>query len=85
MRTKKVGPAGRFGPRYGYKIRKLVKEIEEKMRDDHECPFCGSKKVRRISTSIWECKKCGKKFAGGAYLPQTITGREVRKMLEVSS
>lgn len=70
-RTKKVGPAGRFGPRYGLKIRARVAEIERKQRQKHICPRCGKKGVKRISTAIWECSKCGLKFAGGCYIPQT--------------
>ena len=47
--TKKVGPAGRFGVRYGLGIRKRVNEIEVKQRQKHICPFCRSKAVRRVA------------------------------------
>ena len=80
-RTKKVGPAGRFGPRYGLKIRNLVKKIEEVQKAKHVCPVCGSKAVKRISTGIWKCMKCGAVFAGGAYVPRTIVKREVDRII----
>ncbi len=80
-RTKKVGPAGRFGPRYGLKIRNLVKKIEEVQKARHVCPVCGSKAVKRISTGIWKCTKCGAVFAGGAYVPRTIVKREVDRII----
>ena len=67
--TKKVGPAGRFGVRYGLGIRKRVNEIEVKQRQKHICPFCRSKAVRRVAYGIYQCKKCGKKFTGLAYYP----------------
>ena len=34
-----------------------------------------------MSTSIWQCGKCGLKFAGGAYTPRTEAGQNVEKML----
>lgn len=81
-RTKKVKSAGRFGQRYGVKIRHRIKEIEEKQRGWHTCPRCGRKRVKRESTGIYVCKKCNAKFAGGAYFPHTITGREVEKSIK---
>ncbi len=69
MRTKKVGSAGRFGARYGKKVREIVAAIEKLQRKRHICPRCKMPYVKRLSTGIWFCKKCGAKFAGGAYLP----------------
>lgn len=66
-RTKKVGTAGRFGTRYGAKLRKKVSEIEEKQRKKYECPKCHSVQVKRASAGIWHCRKCDYKFAGRAY------------------
>ena len=77
-RTKKVGVTGRFGARYGSTIRKRVKAIEEKSRSLHKCPRCQSIKVKRIAVGIWYCRKCGLKFAGGAYEPETRLVRMIR-------
>ncbi len=77
-KTKKVGVTGRFGARYGSTIRKRVKAIEEKSRALHKCPRCQSIKVKRIAVGIWQCKKCGLKFAGGAYEPETRLVRMAR-------
>ncbi len=68
-KTKKVGSAGRFGVRYGKKVRKIVAEIEKVQRTRHVCPKCGMKYVKRLASGIWFCSKCGSKFAGGAYYP----------------
>ena len=68
--TKKVGSAGRWGPRYGVKTRMQVAAIEKKQRELHPCPRCGMKKVRRLGTGIWQCRRCDVVFAGGAYLPK---------------
>lgn len=71
-RTKKIGSAGRFGPRYGTKVRKLVVEVEKKLKQEYKCPSCGAMKVRRVGSSIWQCRRCGVKFAGGAYTPTAV-------------
>jgi len=63
------GPAGRFGARYGIKIRRKVNLIESKQKSKHLCNYCGEKSVKRISLGIFECKKCKSKFTGGAYSP----------------
>jgi len=80
-RTRKVGPAGRFQSRYGVKARTRVRNVELAQKQKHICPSCGHKKVKRISTSIWQCGKCNVKFAGGAYLPKTESGQNVEKIL----
>ncbi|UCF49367.1 MAG: 50S ribosomal protein L37ae [Thermoplasmatales archaeon] len=80
-RTRKVGPAGRFQSRYGVKARTRLRNVELAQKEKHICPSCGHKKVKRISTSIWQCRKCSIKFAGGAYLPKTESGQNVEKML----
>ena len=67
--SKIVGSAGRFGPRYGKKVRKLVSEIEKSQKKRHVCPKCKMPYVKRISTGIYYCKKCKTKFAGKAYYP----------------
>lgn len=71
MRTKKVKVAGRFGPRYGLRVRKSISKIEEAQRRKYVCSRCGKKSVKRTSTAIWTCKSCGFKFAGGTYIPRT--------------
>jgi large subunit ribosomal protein L37Ae len=69
-RKKEVGTAGRFGPRYGKKIRAKVSEIESVQKQRHICPKCNMPYVKRVSSGIWKCKKCGTKFAGLSYYPK---------------
>jgi large subunit ribosomal protein L37Ae len=80
-RTKKVGSAGRFQSRYGVRARTKVRNVEIHQKAKHICPSCGHKKVKRVCTSIWQCRKCGVKFAGGAYTPKTEAGQNIEKML----
>jgi large subunit ribosomal protein L37Ae len=40
-RTAKVGITGKYGTRYGAKLRKQVKAIEIIQRTKYACPFCG--------------------------------------------
>ncbi|GAB4310300.1 MAG: 50S ribosomal protein L37Ae [Promethearchaeota archaeon] len=67
-RTKKVGTTGRFGARYGSRIRKRVREIEEVSKRPQKCPKCETRSVRRVSVGIWECRRCGAKMTGGAWV-----------------
>jgi large subunit ribosomal protein L37Ae len=73
-RTKKVSVAGKFGPRYGFTLRRRLAEVESRVRRRYECPSCGAIKLRRVNTSIWQCRRCGVKFAGKAYGPGTRAG-----------
>ncbi|MEM3091084.1 MAG: 50S ribosomal protein L37ae [Candidatus Pacearchaeota archaeon] len=68
-KLKKVKSSGRFGARYGKKVRENLSLIESKQRKKQKCPFCGKKGVKRISKGVWLCtrKKCGKKFAAETY------------------
>jgi large subunit ribosomal protein L37Ae len=68
MATKKVKSTGRFGARYGTKLRKRVREIESKQKAKQTCPYCSKNgSVKRLSFGVWLCKKCGAKFTGRAY------------------
>ena len=66
-KLKKVKSAGRFGARYGKTIRTKLIKVEEKQRVKQKCPFCEKFGVKRLSTGIWKCSKCNKKFASNAY------------------
>jgi large subunit ribosomal protein L37Ae len=68
-RKKKVGAAGRFGPRYGLRLRREFLKVEEKRQGWHRCPICDQERLRREGTGIWKCKYCGAKLAGPAYEP----------------
>ena len=81
-RTRVVGIAGRYGARYGSTLRKKVRDILVKRYSPHTCPFCGYKgRVVRISVGIWMCKKCGMKWAGGAYVPRTELNKYFPKII----
>ena len=67
--ARKSYSSARFGARYGVKSRRRVAAIEREKKFD--CPSCGNKTAKRISTGIFKCEKCGAKFAGGAYHPST--------------
>ena len=83
---KKTRSAGRFGARYGRKIRKAVAEIEDRTHASHTCPRCARPSVARIGTGIWKCAKCGYTFAGGTYIPHTSVGitaqRTTKRVME---
>ncbi|MFP4051071.1 MAG: 50S ribosomal protein L37ae [Thermoplasmata archaeon] len=79
-KKKKVGSSGRLGPRYGVKARNAIRDIEKAKEDSYECPRCHHEKVERESTGIWNCRKCGLTFAGGAFRPQT--GRRIHRISE---
>jgi len=72
-RTKKVRSVGRFGARYGVRIRRRIQEVEAEQRKRHRCPRCLAVAVKRRSTGVWACGRCGHVFAGGAYRPVVTT------------
>jgi large subunit ribosomal protein L37Ae len=65
VKKKKIGSAGRFGAGYGKPKQKLV-AVEAKQRKRQDCPFCKGR-AKRSEKAIWDCTKCGKRFAGGAF------------------
>jgi len=66
-KLKKSKSAGRFGARYGKKVRAKLVKVEEKQRKKQTCPLCERKGVKRLSNGIWYCSKCDKKFASNTY------------------
>ena len=64
-----MGVAGRYGPRYGVKIRKQITSTSQAKKQAYKCPQCNHQAVRRVSSGIWQCRRCDLKFAGGAYTP----------------
>ena len=71
MSKRTVGSAGRYGVRYGKRIRKLVGDVEKIGKSRHMCPRCNMEYVVRESVGIWKCRKCGLKFAGAAHKPKS--------------
>ena len=67
VKSKKTKSAGRFGARYGKRVRDRLVNVESKQRKRQKCPLCGRLGAKRLSKGIWKCSKCNKKFAGGTY------------------
>jgi len=81
-KKKSMGPAKRFGARYGRRVKEKLAAIEKVQRADHKCPYCHYLKVKRISAGIWHCKNCEAKFTGKAY---TISKKRSSKVFEEES
>ena len=82
-RTKKVGSAGRFGARYGVRIRKRIGDIELQSKGRHECPKCKAVALTREANGIWFCRHCGAKMASSSYMPTppAAVRRELKEVL----
>ncbi|MCX6643100.1 MAG: 50S ribosomal protein L37ae [Candidatus Bathyarchaeota archaeon] len=74
MTRKKHTYGLRLRTRGGAAIQKRWTRIMIVLKAPHSCPSCASLKVAREAVGIWECRKCGYRFAGGAYVPITKTG-----------
>ena len=66
-KLKKTKSAGRFGARYGKRVRVKLVKVETKQRVKQKCPFCEKLGVKRLSKGIWQCSRCNKKFASDVY------------------
>jgi len=73
-KTKKVGMTRGLGTRYGATVRKRYVKVVTEAKKTHKCPQCGSVAVKRESVGVWNCRKCGFTFSGGAYTPVTKLG-----------
>ncbi len=67
VKLKKTKSAGRFGARYGRSVRAKLVKVETKQRQKQKCPYCEKLGVKRLSSGIWQCPKCDKKFASDTY------------------
>ncbi len=54
-------------PRYGVTTRKKVESIRMKSSQRYKCPRCKTFSMKRISSGLWKCKKCGLVVASDAY------------------
>jgi large subunit ribosomal protein L37Ae len=80
-RTKKVGSTGRYGSRYGAKLRRRVLDIDNRRKDPTRCPSCATKALKRKAVGLWICSKCDLLFAGGAYVPFTDAGKAAKRVI----
>lgn len=80
-KTKKVGISGKFGVRYGAKVRKSWEEVAQKQKGFTKCPKCESKvRNMRESIGLWYCRKCGARWTGGAWESRTVRGKEASRI-----
>ena len=66
-KLKKTKSAGRFGSRYGKRVRAKLVKVETDQRKKQKCPFCDKVGIKRLSKGIWQCSRCNKKFASDTY------------------
>jgi large subunit ribosomal protein L37Ae len=75
-RTKKVGATAWMGARYGIRVRRRVLEVDRSRAKPSACPRCSTVTVYRVASGIFECRRCGTRFASNAYVfqpPPAIT------------
>lgn len=64
---KGLGPAKRFGTRYGRTTKWKLAKIEKEQKKPQICPYCDKPKAKRLSAGIFQCNKCQSKFTSRAY------------------
>jgi large subunit ribosomal protein L37Ae len=80
MMAKKKRKSYGLRGRGGATLRKRYGRIMSSAKASHKCPNCAMPSVKRVSVGIWNCRKCGYKFAGGAYQPTTKLGQASRRI-----
>merc|ERR1711870_5156 len=81
-KRKSVGIAGKYGVRYGKKIRDQIKFIEQRQHTKDKCILCSKEGcVKRIAVGIWFCKSCRKIQAGGAYVLKTESAKKAESTI----
>ena len=81
-KTKKVGMTRGLGTRYGATVRKRYLKVVTEAKRTHKCPQCGAEAVKRESVGVWNCRRCGVTFAGGAYTPVTKLGVVAKRQVK---
>ena len=81
-KTKKVGMTRGLGTRYGATVRKRYVKVVTEAKRTHKCPQCGAEAVKRESVGVWNCRRCGVTFAGGAYTPVTKLGVVAKRQVK---
>lgn len=84
---KNLGPAKRFGARYGRTVKHKFAKIERELKKKHKCPYCMKPGVKRVFVGVWYCKKCDAKFTSRAYTvakkPITIKKEQITEVTEI--
>ncbi len=81
MATRKLKSVARYGARYGKKIRVRMLKVERDQHKKQPCPRCGLGTLKRKAAGLYACTKCQTEFAGGAYVPRTLAGTLVQRMI----
>ena len=69
-----------FNVRYGMELRKRAAATAKTRRAAYPCPRCSKVQVHRVSNALWECRACGKEFAGATYALTTPAGEVASRL-----
>lgn len=70
------------GVRSGAELRKRASVVDRQRTSRYQCPRCGKVAVKRSGASLWTCRSCGSRFAGGMYSLTTPVGEAARRVIE---